>query len=478
MLDDRYAFLSLVEQARLIRSGELTPVALTELYLDRIRRYDAATRSFITVTADLALDRARQAEREIAAGTYLGPLHGIPFGIKDQMQIDGVRVTGGSRIYQDQVGTRDATVVARLRAAGGVLLGTLNTHEFHMGPTIGFPYGVPRNPWNLERNPGGSSSGSATALAAGLVSAALGGDTGGSIRGPAAACGVVGLKPTWSRVSRDGVFPLGWTLDCVGPMARTAEDTAVLLGVIAGRDARDPTSSHEPVPDYLASLGAATDLAGLRIGVVHEMVSDDITSQAAIDAVHVALDVLRGHGATTVDVSLPLMRETRFVSPALTKPEAASYHRTNLLTRYADFDYNTRVSSMVGAILPAGLASLAQRARVVVARQVTDALQDVDVLVGAGSAGGAVKIVDRPPITSKQEALEKIYGVGKAAGQYTRVYSLAGVPAIAVPCGFDAEGLPLSLHIAGRFFDEATVLKVAHAFQTSTSWHGRTPPIA
>jgi aspartyl-tRNA(Asn)/glutamyl-tRNA(Gln) amidotransferase subunit A len=477
MLNDDYAFLSLTEQGRMFRSGELSPVALVELYLDRIGRYSDTLKAFITVAADSALARAKRAEEEIAAGTDLGPLHGIPVAIKDQMLIEGMRVTGGSKIYADHVADRDATVIARLRAAGAVILGTLNTHEFHMGPTINFPYGTPRNPWNLSRNPGGSSSGSGTSLAAGLVSAALGGDTGGSIRGPAAACGIVGLKPTWSRVSRDGVFPLAWTLDCVGPMARTVEDVAAVLKVIAGRDPLDPTTSRLPVPDY-DQLVQNTSLAGLKVGVVKEMFTGDITSREALDAVQVALDFLSAKGAELVEVSLPLMRETRFVSPGLTKPEAAAYHRRNLLERYMDFDYNTRVSSMVGAILPAGLANLAQRARIVIGKQVTDALEHVDVLVGAGSAGGAVPITDRPPITTKQEALEKIYGVGKAAGQYTRVFSLAGVPAMAVPAGFTADGLPLSLHIAGRLFDEATVLRVGHAFQLETDWHGRQPPIA
>lgn len=477
MLEERYAFMSLTEQAALIRTGELSPVALVELYLDRIAKYNDRINAFITVAADSALARARLAEQEIKAGDYRGPLHGIPVGVKDQMQINGMRVTGGSKIYADAIGTRDATVIARLRAAGAVLLGTLNTHEFHMGPTINFPYGTPRNPWNLERNPGGSSSGSATALAAGLVSAALGGDTGGSIRGPATACGVVGLKPTWSRVSRDGVFPLGWTLDCVGPLARTVPDAAAVLQVIAGYDPLDATSSRKAVPDYGQAL-TDTSLKGLRVGVVKEMYSDDITGPDALAAVKGALDFLEAKGAILSAVSLPLMRETRFVSPALTKPEAASYHRRNLLERYLDFDYNTRVSSMVGAILPAGLASRAQRARVVIGQQVLDALEGVDVLVGAGSAGGAVPIVPRPPIKTKQEALEKIYGVGKAAGQYTRVFSLAGTPAMVVPAGFDHEGLPLSLHIAGGLFDEATVLRVGNAFQRETNWHGRRPPLA
>ncbi len=476
MLADSYAFLSLSEQSRLIRSGELSPVALVELYLRRIDRYNDKLKAFITVAAGSAMESARRAEGEIAAGEYRGPLHGIPVAVKDQMQIDGMRVTGGSRIYADHVGTYDATVVARLREAGAVLLGTLNCHEFQVGPTRNFPFGTPRNPWNLERDPGVSSSGSASSLAAGLVSAALGGDTGGSNRGPAAACGVVGLKPTWSRVSRHGVFPFLWTHDCVGPLARTVEDAAHVLKVIAGRDPLDPTTSSEPVPDYLGAMGDSA-LSGVRVGVVEELVSDP-TSQDAIDAMRAAFGVLAAKGAELIDVSLPLTRETRFVSQALTKPEAVGYHRRNLQERYEEFDYNTRVGFMVGAVLPAGLASSAQRARVVIARQVTDALKSVDVLVGSCTAGGAPLITQRQPITTKKEALEKIYGEKKGQGQYTRIFSMAGVPAMSVPAGFDRDGMPLGLQIAGRYFDEATVLRVGHAFQLATDWHGRTPPLA
>lgn len=476
MLPDAHAFLSLTQQAVLIRSAEITPSELVELCLSRIERYDGRLRAFITVTADAARAAARRAGDEIAAGGYRGPLHGIPVAIKDQMQVRGVRVTGGSRVYEDHVGSYDATVVQRLRAAGAVLVGTLNSHEFQIGPTMDFPYGTPRNPWNLGRSPGGSSSGSASATAAGFVSATLGGDTGGSNRGPAAACGVVGLKPTWSRVSRHGVFPFSWTHDCVGPLARTVADVAHVLRAIAGRDDRDPTSSHEPVPDF-ASLIEEPSLAGLRVGVVEETVRDDITGPEAIAAVRRASEVLRARGAELLDVSLPLMRETRFVSQALTKPEAVSYHRRNLLEHYERFDFNTRTGFMVGAILPAGLASLAQRARVVIAKQVTDALKNVDVLIGAASAGGAPPLTVRDPVTMKADARDKIYGVRTAQGQYTRIFSMAGVPAMAVPAGFDADGMPLSLHIAGRFFDEATVLRVGHAFQLDTDWHGRVPPL-
>ncbi len=476
MTEEWLAFLPLEEQAQLIRSRELSPVDLCELYLRRIDRFNRKLNAYITVCAEQALAAARRAEEEIGSGRYLGPLHGIPVAVKDQMLIEGVRVTGASKVHAEHIADRDATVIARLKRAGAVLLGTLNSHEFHLGPTIDFPYGTPRNPWNLERNPGGSSSGSAAAVAAGLCSASLGGDTGGSIRAPAAFCGVVGLKPTWSRVSRDGVFPLAWSLDCVGPLTRSAEGAALTLQALAGRDARDPTSSRAPVPDYRERL--AGDLAGVRIGVVEEMIDSSFTGEEAGKAVVAALEILRQRGATVTEASLPLMSETRFLSPALTKPEAASYHRQQLLRRYLDYDYNTRVGLMVGAILPAGVVSLAQRARVVVATQVLDALRHVDVLVGASTSGGAAPIGERLPIRSKAEALERLYGLGAAPGQHTRVFSLAGVPALSVPCGFDADGLPLGLHVAGRPFDETSVLRVGDAFQRDTDWHRQRPPIA
>lgn len=475
MTDDSVAFLSLAEQARRIAAGELSPVALVESCLARIERFDPTLKAFITVTAARARAEARTAESEIAAGRHLGPLHGIPVGIKDQMLIAGVRVTGGSKVHADLVAERDATVVARLKEAGAIVLGTLNTHEFHMGATVDFPYGTPRNPWNPERNPGGSSSGSAAAVAAGLCTVSLGGDTGGSVRGPAAWCGVVGLKPTWSRLSRDGVFPLAWTLDCVGPFARSVEDIAIVMRLLAGHDPLDPTSSREPVPDYPALLD--DDLSGVRLGLVREMMAPDVVGAAARDAVLSALETLRERGAVVVEVALPLMTEARFLSPALTEPEAAAYHRRHLLERYGDYDVNTRIRLMVGTILPAGLVSIAQRARLKMAEQVRDALRDVDVLVGAGSSGGAPPLSAREPIRSKQEALEKLYGATTSSGQLTRVFNLSGHPAMSVPCGFD-DGMPLSLHLAGRLFDEATVLRVGHAFERATDWHGRVPPIA
>lgn len=467
--------MPLREQARLIAAGELSPVALVELYLDRVRRYDPSLHAFITVASESALSQAKRAEEEIAAGEYRGELHGIPVAVKDQIQIDGFRVTGGSRVAADGVGTRDATVIRRLRDAGAIVMGTLNTHEFHVGGTQVFPFGTPRNPWNLERATGGSSSGSASAIAAGLVSATIGCDSGGSNRAPAAACGVVGLKPTWSRVSRDGVFPFAWSTDCVGPLARTVEDSAVVLEAIAGRDSLDPTTSDRPVPRY-AELLDDTSLEGLRVGVVEEMYNDEVARPETRAAAKEAIEFLKGQGARISQVSLKLLDEVRFVAPALAYSEAASFHRQNLLAKYEDFDRNTRINLMVGSLLPAGLALLAQRAKVLIAQELLGVFKEVDILVGAGSVGGAPPIGSRPPVTTKAEALGTKYSVDKALGRYTRVFNLAGTPAMTLPAGFDGDGMPLSFHIAGRLFDEATVLRVGHAFQLATDWHGRRPP--
>lgn len=476
MSGDDLAFASMTEQAAAMQRGELSALDLTKLYLERIDRLNDRLCAYITVDADGARQAAAKADEERAAGHVRSKLHGIPVAVKDQMLIDGVRVTGGSRLLEHHVPTRDATVIRRLKEAGAVLLGTLNTHEFHSGPTSVFPYGTPRNPWNTERITGGSSSGSASAVAAGLCSGSLGGDTGGSIRAPAGYCGVVGVKPTWSRVSRDGVYPLAWSLDCVGPLARTVEDAAAILEVVAGADAADPTASSLPVPAFSDELEGG--LQGLRIGVVKEMMDAPLTGPEARAAVTDAIELLRAQGAAIEEVSLPLMAETRFLTPALIMPEAASYHRKTLLHDYEALDFNTRVSYLVGALLPAGLNSLAQRVRVRMAEEMLAIFERVDLLLGATTPHGAPPVTEAVPLKSKQDALERLYGVGLAAGQHTRVFSNAGVPAISVPCGFDQDGLPLGLHLAAAPFRESTMFQAAHAYQGLTDWHQRRPALA
>ncbi len=456
-------FASAAEQARRFRSGEATPLDLVGTYLERIERLNPSLNAFITVCADDALRAAERATEELTAGRARSLLHGIPFGVKDQLLVAGVRVTGGSRLLADFVADRDATVIARLKAAGAIFLGTLNTHEFHTGMTRNPPYGEVRNPWNLERSPGASSSGPAAAVAAGLCSFSLGGDTGGSIRGPAAFCNLVGVKPTWGRVSRDGVFPLYWASDCVGPLARTARDAALVLETIAGRDDRDPTSSAEAVADYAAHFGG--DLRGVRVGVVEELMDPAGANAETLAAVAAAVEVLRDLGADVRRVRIPLMRFAQQVNNTLVIADAASYHRVWLATRYDEYDVNTRVSYLAGAVVPAGVIALAGRMRTTITRQVMAALNEADVLVGpAADAAGLL----RPTATMP----------GAAAPYKTPLpqsFSLAGVPALSVPCGFTADALPLGMTLTTRHFDEATLFRAAHAYEQATPWHTRWP---
>ena len=462
------AFADAVDQAAWLRAGG-SSVALVRSYLERIERHDPHLRSFITVTGERALRAAERADAELRAGRDRSALHGIPFAVKDQMLVDGVRLTGGSRVLSDVTGDRTASAVARLEAAGAVFLGTLNTHEFHAGPTRDFPFGAARNPWDTERSPGASSSGPAAAVAAGLVSFSLGGDTGGSIRGPAAFCNLVGLKPTWGRVSRDGVIPLAWSLDCVGPLARSTRDVAAILRVTAGPDQRDPTASHASVDDYAAHLGAA-DLRGVRIGVIDEMMDEGGVSADALTATRAALDVLRELGATVTHVSLPLLSVAQQVCSALVLAEAASHHRRWLRERYLDYDVNTRVGFLAGAVTPAFVAAHAGRMRTAIAQQLMALLEDVDVL--AGPAADAAHRLDTPRRRGADQG-----PAGTPATPLPQAYNLAGVPSLSVPCGFDPAGLPLGLQLASRHFDEATLLRVADAYERAMPWRARWPNI-
>jgi aspartyl-tRNA(Asn)/glutamyl-tRNA(Gln) amidotransferase subunit A len=461
------AFADAHDQAVWLRAGR-SSVELAGTYLERIARLDGQLRAFITVTGDRALEAAARADAELRAGRARSPLHGLPFAVKDQMLIEGVRVTGGSRVLRDVIGERTATVVARLEDAGAVFLGTLNTHEVHAGPTREFPFGVARNPWDTERSPGASSSGPASAVAAGLCSFSLGGDTGGSIRGPAAFCGLVGLKPTWGRVSRDGVIPLAVTLDCVGPLTRSTRDSAVILRAIAGADARDATASHAPVDDYASRLGAA-DLRGVRVGVIGEMMDEAGVSADALAATRTALDALRELGAITTTVSLPLLPIAQQVCTALVLVEAASHHRRSLREHYLDFDVNTRVGFLAGAIAPGIVAAHAARMRTAVAEQLEGLLEQVDVL--AGPSADAANRLDEPLRRGPRR------GPGGPATPLPQAYNLAGVPALSVPCGYDPDGLPLGLQLAARHFDEATLLRVADAYERATPWRERRPDL-
>ena len=464
-------FLSAVELSALIQKREVSPVEATEAYLDRIQLVDGRLNSYITVCAEEAVQQAREAEQAISRGGYLGPMHGIPTGVKDQFLSRGIRTTAGSTILWDHVPDEDATVVANLKKAGAVILGKLNLSEFALGDSFYHPAGTPHNPWDLERNPGMSSSGSGAATAAYLCATSLGEDTGGSTRIPAAWSGLVGLRPTWGRVSRYGVLPACWSMDTVGPISRTVEDCAITFNAIAGYDPKDPYTWQTPVPDYLAALDG--DVKGLRIGLITEKVyASDVTPEVR-DAVVAATAVIGELVTAVKEVSLPLVEHAGAPSKAIVDFEGSAVHDEWLRTRAADYDHNTRVRLLAAALTPARYYYKAQKLRTLIRRQILEALERVDVLALPTSNIPAPKIPSRSGISSQEEADARISGVRNVVG----AFNLAGVPALAVPCGFTSTNLPISLQLVGRPFEEALLLKVAHAYQQATRWHTMRPPI-
>jgi aspartyl-tRNA(Asn)/glutamyl-tRNA(Gln) amidotransferase subunit A len=471
---DELAYSSLARQARLIETRELSPVDLVGLYLRRIERFDPHLNSYITVCADAALARARQAEAEIAAGKYLGPLHGIPYGVKDQFNTKGILTTLGSSILADNVPDHDATVIERMDGAGAILLGKQNMHEFGKGSTNRFHFGQPRNPWNLAYHASASSSGSGSGPAAGLCSGALGEDTGGSVRGPAWANGIVGLRPTYGRVSRFGAVMYAYSQDTIGPLARTVEDCAILLQAIAGHDPKDPLSATREVPDYLSALTGG--LRGLRIAVVSEMTWMDNTHEEVADAVKDAIEVLASLGAKVTEVSLPLVKYAVPLQMLTSDADGAGvFLHKWLRARWSDFDKGTRRRAAAAALVPAAVYSRAMRARALVRGQILDAFADFDALISPTNPAPLKRIEEaREVVETPADMVKNVLSTERLCNV---PYSIANVPAIAVPIGFSSSGLPLSLQIAARPFDEETVFRIAHAYERATGWHEMHPDL-
>lgn len=469
-------FLSATRLASLIESKEVSPVEAVEAYLERIQRLDPQLNAYITVCGEEARRAAREAEAEIAGGRYRGPLHGVPVAVKDQIHTRDIRTTDASKIRADFIPQEDATVVANLKQAGAVLLGKLNMSEFALGDPISSAFGPAHNPWDLERSPGTSSTGSGAATAGFLCATSLGEDTGGSIRGPAANCGLVGLRPSWGRVSRYGVDGACWSIDTIGPISRTVTDCAATLQAIAGHDPRDPYTWKRPVPDYRRALTG--DIKGLRVGVVRELldVAEVGVDPQTRDAVRAAAEVLGELGAQVQEVSLPLAKHTGTIVRTITHTERVSQYPEWLRERPQDYHPNTRVAFMAGNLIPGQVYYKAQKLRAVVRRQVLDLLEQVDVLIQPTSSGPAARMdLDNPGVRSQEQARHALM-----EGSFRGPYSLAGTPALSILCRFTTEGpggLPLALQIAGRPFHEATVLNVAYAYEQNTPWHTRKTPI-
>ncbi len=455
-------FLTIAELAPLIENGDVSPVVVTRAVLERIEALDGRLNAYITVLHDEALSAAREAENAISAGGYLGPLHGVPISLKDLFWTRGVRTTAGSRILADFIPHEDAHSVARLKAAGAVIVGKTNLHEFAFGVTTINPhYGTTRNPWDPERIVGGSSGGSVAAVAAGLCTAAMGTDTGGSIRIPAALCGIVGLKPTYGRVSRHGVVPLAWTMDHAGPMTRSVRDAALMLNVVTGHDPRDPASTDAPVPSFTAGLDAG--VKGLRLGVPRHFYFDDLNAEVE-RCVQAAIDVLGRLGGTIEEVVLPRLEYAPAVYWPISVSEAAAYHRDWLINRPQDYGDDVRQRMGAGLVVPSVRYLQAQRARRLIADDFRHALREVDVLLAPTTPIPAPRI-DEAGAPEVRTTLLRL----------TSPANLAGLPALSVPCGFTGAGLPVGLQIIGRAFDEATVLRVGHAYEAAAGWGMRIP---
>ena len=464
-------FLPATELSALIRSGDVSPVEAAEAYLDRIGQIDGKLNSYITVCRDEALAEAQQAEKEIAAGNYRGPMHGLPVAVKDQFYTKGIRTTGGSAILKDLVPNEDATVVANLKAAGSVLLGKLNMSEYAMGDAFFHPFGTPHNPWDLSRNPGTSSSGSGAATAAFLCATSLGEDTGGSIRGPASFCGLVGIRPSWGRVSRYGVLGASWSMDTVGPISRTTADCAMTLGAIAGYDPKDPSTWDVPVPDYLSMLTG--EIRGLKVGVIQERVDTEAVDPEVRDNVVQAIAVLGDLGADIQEVSIPLIVHSAAISNTIILTDAAGVHRQGIDEHLGEYDHNIQIRLLVGSIIPAQAHQKAVKLRQVLRQQILDALEKVDVLVMPTSSIPASPIPPKAGIGSKQEVLDGLAG----RRSFTAPFNVANTPALSINCGFTSQQLPVGFQIAGKPFDEGTLFRVAHAYEQATDWHTRRPPI-
>ena len=464
-------FISATELASLIKSREISPVEATEAYLERIPQVDGKLNSYITVTSERAMADARQAEQEIVSGKYRGPMHGIPIGIKDQVYTKGILTTGGSTILKDFVPTEDATVVTKLNEAGAVLLGKLNMSEFAMGDAFEHPYGRPHNPWDLSRNAGTSSSGSGAATAAFLCATSLGEDTGGSIRGPASFCGLVGIRPSWGRVSRYGVLGASWSMDIVGPISRTTADCAITLGAIAGYAPKDPSTWDVPVPDYLSMLTG--DIRGLKVGVIQERVDTDAVDPEVRDRVVQGISVLGELGAVIQEVSIPLIVHSAAISNTIILTDAAGVHRQGIDEHLGEYDHNNQIRLLTGSIIPAQAHQKAIKLRQVLRQQILEALGKVDVLVMPTSSIPASLIPTKAGIDSKQQVLDGLAG----RRSFTAPFNLANTPALSINCGFTSQQLPVGLQIAGKPFDEGTLFRVAHAYEQATEWHTRRPPI-
>jgi aspartyl-tRNA(Asn)/glutamyl-tRNA(Gln) amidotransferase subunit A len=451
-------FLTVKELSALIKAREVSPVETAEAYLERIERIDPQLKAYSAVFADEAMATARERERDLAQGNYLGPMHGIPMATKDQVFSRDVlaAIVGSNNFF---VPEKDPTVIAKLKEAGVILMGKT-------------PFAKPTNPWGTNLSLGGSSTGSASGTAAFLCATALGEDTGGSLRGPASYCGIAGLRPSTGRVSRYGLMGLCWSMDVTGPMSRTVEDCAMTLQVIAGRDPKDSYTWNTPVPDYVRALDG--DIKNFKVGVLKEMLYADYVDPEAKDAVLKATELMNELGAEVREVSLPLAVHDRAIASAIIYLEGSSVHHKGVRERLDDYDQSMRINFLAASLIPAQTYYKAQRLRAVLRQQALDLMQDIDLLVYPTMAGPATPLVDDPRVRTKDELKDEMF---YSSPMLTSLANVVGAPSLSVPCGFSSSNLPLGLQIIGRPMEEETVFRLGHAYEQATEWHKRRPPL-
>lgn len=467
---DSIGSISAAALGQLIWRGEVSPTEAVNAYLDRIDRLNGRLGAMTLVGRSEALAEARVREEESARGISRGPLHGVPVGIKEQIDVAGWPTTGGSAILRDSVAERDATVTALLRQAGAIILGKLNMTELAIAETIEFPYGTPMNPWNPDRSPGSSSAGSGVATAAALCAASLGGDTGGSIRIPAAYCGIVGLRPTFGRVSRAGTMSACWSMDTIGPMTRTVKDAEIVLGAIAGPDPRDRWAADVRLPG--PSFVKGDRLKDLRIGLVSEFTDPGLVDPEVISAVGAAAGVIESLGASVEEVSLPMVLHAGPIHWTLCYVEFGQLNRGIIRDRADELTHMVRIAVTAGSLIPGTTYYRALQLRDMLRGQILGAFDKYDLLLCPTMPSAAPPRAPDVHTHSTQQVT-----AGLTAAGLTAPFSHAGVPALSVPCGFTAERLPIGLQIIGRPFAEQLVFMLGGAYEEAAGWGGVNPPV-
>ena len=471
--------LTIGEIAPLIRKKQISPLELTRLYFDRIKKLNPVLNAYLAMTETDAVAAARRAEREISKGNYRGPLHGIPVSIKDNIAVKGVTTTAGSKILADWVPDFDATVVERLKQAGAVILGKTNMHEWAKGSNSINPfYGTSCNPWDTARTPGGSSGGSAVAVAAGLCLASVGTDSAGSVRNPASLCGTVGLKPTLGRVSSFGgvAGTGGYTVNHFGVLTRTVQDCAVVLGHIAGHDPKDPLSSDEPVPNYTKPIGVP--VKGMKVGIIKGYFEQSLVGEVR-SAFDEALKTLKALGMKIEEITIPHIDLVPALQAASTRPEANSDHDQYLRTRPRDYSPGLLYSLIAGLLIPAPVYVTAQRVRRLLCQEFDTAFEKVQVIVAPTlfSTAPTIEECNRGYIEADGKRINLTDRAGNFLTRYTIPFNVTGLPAISVCCGFSSSGLPIGMQISAPPFQEGKVLQVAHAYERTAEWYKRNPQL-